>query len=136
MTLLFCYFLAGLIYGDASLPNLDISVIQIPEMTTKEGTNVSITCHVKADSRVQGIMVKWLQDNQILKSEKIVNSAYPLSVNACVFINATLHLQSIRLNHIGMYYCTAHVNVPMLGSVKYGQGTRVYVGELCFLLIS
>lgn len=133
----FCYFLTGLKSGDASLPNLDISVIQIPEMTTKEGTNVSITCHVKADLRVQGILVKWLQDNQTLvKSETIVNSAYSLSVNGCVFINATLHLQSIRLNHIGMYYCTAHMNVPMLGSVKYGQGTRVYVGELYFLLTS
>ncbi len=99
----------------------DISVFQIPEMTAKEGTNVSITCHIKADSRMQGIMVKWLQDNQTVpKSEK---SAYPSSVNGCVFINATLHLQSIRLNHSGMYYCTAHMNVPMLGSVKYGQGT-------------
>lgn len=106
-------------------------------MTAKEGTNVSITCHIKADSHVQGIMVKWFQDNQTVpKSETIVKSAYPSSVNGCVCINATLHLQSIRLNHSGMYYCTAHMNVPMLGSVKYGQGTHVYVGELYFLLIS
>ncbi|XP_016340999.1 uncharacterized protein LOC107687985 isoform X1 [Sinocyclocheilus anshuiensis] len=115
---------SGLVSGDASW---DISVWQIPEITTKEGTNVLITCHIKADSRVEGIMVKWLRDNQtIVQSEAIVKSAYPSPVNGSVFINATLHLQSISLNHSGMYYCTAHMNVPGLGTVEYGNGTHVY----------
>lgn len=102
-------------------------------MTAKEGTDVILTCHIKADSRVKSTMVKWLRDNQtVVKSKTIDNSAYPSPVNGCVFINETLHLQSIRLNHSGMYYCTAHMNLPMLGSVKYGKGTHVYVGELYF----
>uniref|UniRef100_A0A671PWX1 Si:dkey-63d15.12 n=1 Tax=Sinocyclocheilus anshuiensis TaxID=1608454 RepID=A0A671PWX1_9TELE len=126
----FCCFLTGLVSGDASW---DISVWQIPEITTKEGTNVLITCHIKADSRVEGIMVKWLRDNQtIVQSEAIVKSAYPSPVNGSVFINATLHLQSISLNHSGMYYCTAHMNVPGLGTVEYGNGTHVYAGKLYF----
>lgn len=109
---------------------------QIPEITTKEGTNVTITCHIKADSRMVGIMVKWLRDNHTIVTETIGKADYPSPVNGFVFINTMLQLESIHLNHSGMYYCTAHMNLPELGTVESGNGTHVYVGELYFLHVS
>uniref|UniRef100_A0A8C1VZT1 Si:dkey-63d15.12 n=1 Tax=Cyprinus carpio TaxID=7962 RepID=A0A8C1VZT1_CYPCA len=116
-----------------SLPNLGIlSVWQIPEITAKEGTNVIITCHIKAGSHVKRIMVKWYRDNQTIPFT--TPSPHRSPVNGSVRINATLHLLSVHLNHSGIYYCTAQVDLPMLGPVEHGNGTHVYVGELYFLL--
>ncbi|XP_026125812.1 uncharacterized protein LOC113107477 [Carassius auratus] len=114
----------GLVSGDASW---NISVWQTPEMTTKEGKSVSISCHIKADSHVKRIMVKWMQDNQTVVKSETINSVDLPSVNGSVFINAMLHLQSVRLNYSGMYYCTALMDLPQLGTVEYGKGTHVYV---------
>uniref|UniRef100_A0A8C2ERI6 Si:dkey-63d15.12 n=1 Tax=Cyprinus carpio TaxID=7962 RepID=A0A8C2ERI6_CYPCA len=116
-----------------SLPNLGIlSVWQIPEITAKEGTNVIITCHIKADSHVGRIMVKWCQDNQTVPNSTTPYQRSP--VNGSVRINATLHLLSVHLNQSSIYYCTAQVDLPTLGPVEIGNGTHVYVGELYFLL--
>ncbi|KTF76265.1 hypothetical protein cypCar_00036496, partial [Cyprinus carpio] len=118
----------GLVPGDVSLPNLGIlSVWQIPEITAKEGTNVIITCHIKADSHVGRIMVKWCQDNQTVPNSTTSYQRSP--VNGSVRINATLHLLSVHLNHSGIYYCTAQVDLPTLGPVEFGNGTHVYVGH-------
>lgn len=131
--LYFLRFLTGLVPGDVSLPNLGIlSVWQIPEITAKEGTNVIITCHIKAGSHVKRIMVKWYRDNQTIPFTTTSHHRSP--VNGSVRINATLHLLSVHLNHSGIYYCTAQVDLPMLGPVEHGNGTHVYVGELYFLL--
>ncbi|KAK2898815.1 hypothetical protein Q8A67_010233 [Cirrhinus molitorella] len=81
-----------------------ISVWQKPEITVKEGTDVIITCHIKADShKIKRIMV------------------------SPVFINMSLNLLSVRLNHSGMYYCIASMDLPVLGPSEYGNGTYVYV---------
>ncbi|XP_073674776.1 transmembrane and immunoglobulin domain-containing protein 2 [Garra rufa] len=125
--LLFCCFLTGLVPGNVC-QNVDISVWQIPEIIANEGTNVILTCHIKADSCVESIMVKWLQNNQtIVNSSTFDSSHYRSPVNGSVFINMMLNLQSVHLNHSGMYYCTAQVNKPGLGSIEYGNGTHVYV---------
>ncbi|XP_067251265.1 uncharacterized protein si:dkey-63d15.12 isoform X2 [Chanodichthys erythropterus] len=117
----------GLFSGGVTLPNLCISVLQKPETIKWKGTSENITCHIKAHSQVKRIMVKWLQDNEtLIKTETIELSDSRSSVSGAVF-NASLDLQSIRLNHSGMYYCTAHVNLPTLGAVEYGNGTHVYV---------
>lgn len=114
------------------MPNPDISVWQKPETIKWKGTSENITCYIKAHSQFKRIMVKWLLDNETeIKSEKIEMSDNR-SVSGAVF-NTSLNLLSIRLNHSGMYYCTAHVNLPTLGHVEYGNGTHVYVGELYFL---
>lgn len=114
----------GLVSEEASW---NISVWQTPEMTIKEGKSVSISCHIKADSHVERIMVKWMRDNQTVVKSETINSVDLPSVNGSVFINAILHLQSVRLNHSGMYYCTALMDLPQLGTVEYGKGTHVYV---------
>lgn len=134
--MLFCYFLTGLVTGDVNLSNVEgISVWQKPETIQWKGTSESITCHIKAHSQVKRILVKWLQDNQTeMKSETITMSENRSSVSGDVFINASLDLLSIPLNHSGKYYCKAWVDLPKLGLVEYGNGTHVYVGELYFLL--
>ncbi|XP_043115505.1 uncharacterized protein LOC122359259 isoform X2 [Puntigrus tetrazona] len=126
LTALFALFttvcFAGLVPGDAAWST---SVCQIPEIATKEGADVTITCHIKTNSSVQRVMVKWLRDNQAVS--KTVLSAFPSPVNGSVFFNATLQLQSVRLHHSGIYYCTAQSDIPTLGSVEYGNGTYLYV---------
>lgn len=116
------------------MPHLGISVWQKPETIQWKGTSESITCHIKAHSQVKRITVKWLQDNQtVIKSETIEMFDHQLSVSGDVFVNASLDLLSIRLNHSGMYYCNAMMDLPTLGHVEYGNGTYVCVGELYFL---
>jgi len=133
--LLFCYFLTGLVPGDVTLSDVKISVWQKPETIQWKGTSENITCHIKAHSKVGRIWVKWLQDNQTeMKSETIAMSENRSSVSGAVFMNASLDLLSIRLNHSGKYYCKAWMDLPELGLVEYGNGTHVYVGELYFLL--
>ncbi|KAK2898804.1 hypothetical protein Q8A67_010222 [Cirrhinus molitorella] len=118
----------GLISGDVSLKNMRIFVWQIPEITANEGTNVTITCHIKASPCVKGIMVEWLRDNQTtVKRENFNASNHQSPVSGFVFINMALHLQSVHVNHSSMYYCKAHINVPVLGPLEYGNGTHVYV---------
>lgn len=108
-----------------------MSVSQTPTITAKEGTNVRITCHIIADSRVERILVKWLQDNQTeVKSEGHTTTANLVSVNGSVLINSTLELLSVHLNHSCVYYCLAQQDLPGLGPVEYGKGTHVFVGEL------
>lgn len=115
------------------MPNSGISVWQKPEMIKWKGTSESITCHIKAQSQVKRIMVKWLQGNKTeIKSETIEMSDSRSSVSGDVFVNALLDLLSMRLNHSGMYYCNAQMDLPVLGPVEYGNGTNVYVGKLYF----
>ncbi|XDV48757.1 hypothetical protein PO909_018129, partial [Leuciscus waleckii] len=113
----------GLVTGDVTLSNVDISVWQKPETIQWKGTSESITCHIKAHSQAKRILVKWLQDNQTeMKSEAIAISENRSSVCGAVFINASLDLLSIHLNHSGKYYCKAWVDLPKLGLVEYGNG--------------
>lgn len=117
------------------MPNLGISVSQKPETIKWKGTSESITCHIKAQSKVKRIMVKWLQDNTtVIKTETFAMSDNRPSVSGDVLVNASLDLLSIHLNHSGKYYCTAQMDLDVLGPVEYGNGTHVYVGELYFLL--
>ncbi|XP_067269486.1 uncharacterized protein si:dkey-63d15.12 [Pseudorasbora parva] len=106
----------GLIPG-----NVTLSVWQKPETIQLKGTNESITCHIKAHSQVQRIVVKWLQNNQTVMKSNSFN------VSGAVFINTSLDLQSVCLNHSCMYYCSAQMDLPMLGPVQYGNGTHAYV---------
>ncbi|XP_016092376.1 transmembrane and immunoglobulin domain-containing protein 2-like [Sinocyclocheilus grahami] len=124
-TLFVTIWFTGLVPGDVSLPNLGISVWQIPEITAKEGTDVIITCHIKADSHVERIMVKWCQDNQTVPNS--TTSYHRSPVNGSGRINATLQLLSVNLNHSGIYYCTAFVDLPTLEPAELGNGTHVYV---------
>lgn len=116
----------GLVPGDVTL-YVNISVWQKPETIQWKGTSEIITCHIKAHSQVNRILVWWWQDNQTeLKRETIAMSGNRSSVSEAVF-NASLDLLSIRLNHSGKYYCKAWVDLPTLGDVEYGNGTHVYV---------
>ncbi|XP_048066171.1 uncharacterized protein si:dkey-63d15.12 [Megalobrama amblycephala] len=118
----------GLISEGVTLPNPNISVWQKPQTIKWKGTSENITCHIKAHSQFKRIVVKWLQDNKTeIKSEKIELSDNRSSVSGTVLVNASLDLLSIRLNHSAMYYCTAQMDLPILGFVKYGNGTHVYV---------
>ncbi|XP_051951058.1 uncharacterized protein si:dkey-63d15.12 [Xyrauchen texanus] len=104
---------------------LGVSVWQTPGIVrTKEGANENITCHIKPESKVERIMVFWLKDNQ---TEAIYSSSYLFPMYGSVCINATLNLQSIHLNHSGIYYCKAWTDLPILGPSEYGNGTYVYV---------
>ncbi|XP_051509032.1 uncharacterized protein LOC127414778 isoform X2 [Myxocyprinus asiaticus] len=104
---------------------LGISVWQTPGIVrTKEGANENITCHIKPESKAERIMVLWLKDNQ---TEAIYHSSYLFPTYGSVCINVTLHLQSIHLNHSGIYYCKAWTDLPILGPDEYGNGTYVYV---------
>ncbi|XP_017213004.1 uncharacterized protein si:dkey-63d15.12 [Danio rerio] len=117
----------GLFSRDAFSFHLPISVWQTPNITAKEGTNVSITCHINADSRVDRILVKWWQDNQTEVRSEGITSPNRLSVNGFVFINSTLDLLSVHSNHSFVYYCSAQLDLPELGPVEYGKGTHVFV---------
>ncbi|XP_077079405.1 uncharacterized protein LOC143732329 isoform X2 [Siphateles boraxobius] len=116
----------GLVH--VTLTHVNISVWQKPETIQWKGTSENITCHIKAHLQLGRILVKWLQDNQTeMKSETIAMSGNRSSVSGDVFINASLDLLSIHLNHSGNYYCKAWVDLPTLGPIKYGNGTHVYV---------
>ncbi|KAG1930995.1 hypothetical protein F2P79_021976 [Pimephales promelas] len=116
----------GLVPGDVTLSDVKISVWQKPETIQWKGTSENITCHIKAHTTVGRILVKWLQDNQTeMKSETIEMSENRSSVSGAVFMNASLDLMSIRLNHSGKYYCKAWMDLPELGLVEYGNGTHV-----------
>ncbi|KAK7135574.1 hypothetical protein R3I94_014295 [Phoxinus phoxinus] len=119
----------GLVTRNVTLSHVDIvSVWQKPDTIQWKGTSENITCHIKAHSQVKRILVKWLQDNKTeMKSETIAMSENQSSVSGAVFINASLDLLSIRLNHSGKYYCKAWVDLPSLGPIEYGNGTHVYV---------